>query len=338
MNTTQLSLNSLVLLLLHGEFFDCEIKPLTTTQYERLEYQLSHSRLKEPAGLLGIKESELATYLALDEKEAEDLTIRLSKLEAMLVGLRQLEMQGIHLVTKYEQHFPHALFSRIKKHAPLILYYTGDYDLLSEPSIGVFGPQKLNSVVLENTRKIIRKINDEGYHLMTGDVDGVQDLAISTQLHHNGKVVLFSCRDMNELKGQYKKALKQRKLLIISHLLPGRCGDIVEGVVRNSFIYALSDATIIAQSSLSDSALWFSAIQNIKNRWSRVLAVVDEDFYYNAKLVGVGAKPLTMGVLESDASIEEILERSTEEEMMAEPYTQLSIFDLLEESNHETEI
>lgn len=335
MNETNLSLNSIVLLLLHGEFFECDIKPFSIYQYERLEYQLCHSRLKYPASLIGLDEKELSNYLALDEKEAHDLVGRLQYLEPMLMGLRKLATKGIHLVTKYDAHFPHCLFTRIKKHAPLLLYYCGDYHLLQEPSIGLFGPQKLNQTVLSNTRKIVHKINEEGYHLMTGDVDGVQQNAVSTQLHHNGKVILFTCSNIYALKDTYKKALKQRKILMLSHLLPGTTGDIVEGVVRNSFIYALSDATIIAQSSLSDSALWFSAIQNIKNRWSRVLAVVDEDFYYNAKLVGAGAKPLTMGVLESEATIEEILESNNEEDTLIEPYTQLSIFDLLESDQYE---
>ena len=72
-------------------------------------------------------------------------------------------------------------------------------------------------------------------------------------------------------------------------------------------------------------------MQNLKQRWSRILAVVDDDFYSNAKLVEAGAIPVTIEKIKSNCTIEQMTEVSKqmfEENLDNE---QISIFDFIEE-------
>ena len=73
-------------------------------------------------------------------------------------------------------------------------------------------------------------------------------------------------------------------------------------------------------------------MQNLKQRWSKILAVVDDDFYSNARLVEAGANPVTVEKIKSRCTIEEMTEVSKQMFEDSLDNEQISIFDFIDEA------
>lgn len=332
MRSTVLSLNSLVLLCLYGDFVESEISPFTLRQYNQLEFKLNHSTLGQPATLLLCSKEEMMTQLAYGENEVDHILARLALMPEVLKQLAYYEKNQIGIITKFEADYPEALLQRLKKDAPLVLYYCGNFQLLSQDAVAIFGSHHPTTTIKTNTRKVVRKIHDEGYHLMASGHPGCETAAIEQQLKLGGHVILFAANDLEKKRLAYLKYLGHQRMLLVSHRRPDSAYDVVESIVRNSYIYALCVTSFIIHSEWNTGSLWFSAMQNLKQRWSKILAIVDDDFYGNAKLVEAGAIPVTMAKITSEATIENMMEVSKDEIENMNEGEQLSIFAFLTEA------
>lgn len=331
MRPTFLSLNSLVLLCLCAEFVDCETEPLTAHQFNQLEFKLAHSTLKQPSGLLDCAKEDMQVQLVLTREETNQIVRRLMLIEPVIMKLAYYERKGISVITKLEEDYPAVLFSRLKKHAPLILYYSGEFELLNNPIVSVAGPMNCSDQVLDNTRLVVDKIHQEGYHLMASESKGCENIATMHHLKQGGQAILFVASHLDLRRIEYSKYIKNKQMLLVSHRYPECDYDVVEAIIRNSLIYALSQTSFIIHSEVNTGSLWFSAMQNLKQRWSKILAVVDDDFYSNARLVEAGAIPVTVEKIKSKCTIEQMTEVSKqmfEDDLDNE---QISIFDFIEE-------
>ncbi len=332
MRYTSLTLNSLVLLCLCADFVECEAAPLNTNQYHQLEFKLTHSTLKQPSGLLNCSLEDMQIQLVITKDEAMQIQTRLTLIQDVIMKLSEYERKGMGMITKFENDYPSVLFTRLKKHAPLILYYTGEYQLLNEDAVSVAGPITCSDQVLDNTKLVVDKIRKEGYHLMTSESKGCENVALMHHLKQGGKAIVFVASHLDLRRIEYGKYLKNKQLLLVSHLYPECDYDVVEAIIRNSLIYALSQTSFIIHSEVNTGSLWFSAMQNLKQRWSKILAIVDDDFYSNARLVEAGAIPVTIEKIKSKCTIEEMTEVSKymfEETLDNE---QISIFDFIDEN------
>lgn len=331
MRQTIMSLNSLVLLCLYGEFVESDIEPLSLRQFNQLEFKVVHSKLKQLSSLMNCNEDEMMTQLVIREDEVKQIMARLGLMQEVLFQLARYEKEGIGVITKYEADYPDVLFTRLKKNAPLILYYSGNYHLLKQDAISIAGPVHTTKQMIENTHHVVEKIVGEGYHLMSSGHQGCEKNGIMHQLRSGGDVILFVANDLESRRHEYQKYIKNQRMLVVSHRPPVSSYDVVESIVRNSFIYALCTTNFIIHSELNTGALWFSAMQNLKQRWSKILAIVDDEFYGNAKLVEAGAIPVTMEKVLSDCSIEDMMEVSKNDIGIFTHAEQISIFDFIEE-------
>lgn len=324
-----LTLDSIALLLYCSELYFNEERPMNEKEWEYLEKKVKHSEIKTPAGLLGLDYSSIIELLDIEDDFAKRLAQMNTKLADLMVQLAKIESYDIGIVTKYEERFPLQLREKMKKDYPMILYYIGNFELLKTPSIYITGPIKTNTIINKNTRKITEKLQDENYTLITSHSRGTESLAVNTQLKNGGKVVEFSCENMLESKKRHAKAIKNGQMLIISARHPFATFDLIRAIDRNQYIYCLSKAALVVYSSINAGAAWLSAIQNINNKYTKLAAIVDDEFYGNAKLIELGAYPITMEMIDSDISLEDMLEEK--EEVIARPtyFDQLSIFEFL---------
>ena len=331
MRPTVLSLNSIVLLCLCADFIESDIQPLTNHQFNQLEFKLAHSTYKQPSGLIDSDLNEMQVQLVLTKEEAKQIQERLKLISEVILKLAFYERKGISIITKLENDYPDVLFARLKKHAPLYLFYTGEFDLLNDPIVSVAGPMNCNDQILENTKLVVDKIYEEGYHLMTSESKGCESSATLHHLKQGGQAIVFVASHLDLKRIEYSKYLKNKQMLLISHRYPECDYDVVEAIIRNSLIYALSQTSFIIHSEVNTGSLWFSAMQNLKQRWSKILAVVDDDFYSNARLVEAGAIPVTIEKIKSKCTIEEMTDVSKQMFEDSLDNEQISIFDFIEE-------
>ena len=325
-----LSLDSIALLLYCSELYFSEEEPLNEKEWDDLEKKIKKSSLKRPAGLLGLDHESIMKLVGIEEKLALKLEKMNHMLNDLMAALFKLEKSEIGIITKYEEEYPVNLKNKLKKKYPMILYYIGNYELLKTPMVYLTGPIKINEKMNNNTKKIVHRMVDEGYTLITSNTRGCEGTALKEQLKSGGKVVEFSCENILTSKKQHAKAIKAGEMLILTARHPFATFDLIKAIDRNQYIYTLSEMGIIVYSSINSGATWLSAIMNINNKYTKLAAVVDDEFYGNARLIELGAYPITMDMIDSDMSLEEMCE--DKEEIIEDPihYDQLSIYDFLQ--------
>lgn len=333
MEHTELTLDGLILICLCADLFELKAaKPLSKKQYQRLEEKLRHSLLKRPIGLLSCDSQEMKIQLALNDDEVQQIQERLALLTQTISTIAYYQTKGIEVVTKYESIYPTSLVNNLKKEAPLILFYSGDFSLLQEKAISIAGPVHQTEQMSRNTLCVVDKIYHENYHLMTSAHAGCEELGMFHLLNKGGKVILFTSDHLLKKSIEMKRNIQNKQMLMISHRPPESDYDIIESVIRNSYMYALCETNFIIHSELNTGALYFSAIQNLKYRWSKILAIVDDEFYGNAKLVEAGAIPVTMERVTSETTIEQLTNVNKEELKGLVKPSQLSIYEFMEEA------
>ncbi len=324
-----LTLDSLALLLYCSELYDCDETPLTTKQWYYLEKKLRQSPLKRPAALLGLDDVNIAMNLEIDEALALKLANMNQCIRSLLYQLEKMETLGIYVTTKYEDSYPAVLKKKMKRKMPLILYYSGDINLLNSEMIYVSGPIKSNKNIDVNTRAIVQKIYQENYTLISSGSRGVEKLSIRTQIKNGGKVVNFVCGNLLKESQGFTKPIRTGQMLLLSARHPFASFDLSEAIDRNQYIYCMSQLVIVVYSQINAGATWLSAILNMSSHWTRLAAVVDDEFYGNARLIELGACPLTMEMIKSDVPLMEMCEQTEVEEKQPVLYDQLSIYDFL---------
>ena len=330
---TNLSFDSLILLTLCSDIIKRKYPVLSYKQYQKLELKIKKSSIKRPIHLLNSSKEQLINILKIKEETAVQLILLLDELLLIIKAIALYEKKGILITTIYEENYPKIFKERLNKDNPLILYYSGNYDLLKFPMISVFGPIQSSNLININTELVINKINSEGFLLLSGNNRGVEKKSIDYQLKIGGNVVLLTSHDLFKIKKKYQSYLNNSKMLILSHQSPLAEFEVVEAIIRNNYIYGLAYANIIMYTQYNSGAVWFNAVKNIKYKWCKILSVIDDEFYGGAKLVEAGAIPVTIEQIISDKAINKLIEPCKLEEQKSETFFQLSIFEFMEDKN-----
>lgn len=325
-----LCLDSLALLLYGSELYESNDLPLTTKEWLDLERTLRYSKFKKPAALLSLEYETMIIDLDIEPELAMRLFNRNQGISKLLNQLYRFESMGIFITTKYEDSYPVLLHKKMKKDAPLILYYSGDITLLSQPMMGVTGPTRTNKRMDANTKIVTNKLYEEGYVLIGCHQKGIEEKALKQQLRLGGKGITFVCDHYLKEMKEYKKQIKNGQLLLVSAHLPFSNFDVVHAIDRNQYVFCFAEAMIVMYSQINSGVVWLSAMQNFKQKWTKLAAVVDDEFYGNARLIELGAVGLTMDMIQSPLMMTELLEQEEPEKIEDPTYDQLSIFEFID--------
>ncbi len=329
----RLSLDSIALLLYCSEFYDCDELPMSVTEWNDLEKMLRASQLKRPAALLALEYEAIMINLDIDEELAYKIASRNKGIAFLLEQLQRLESLGVLVTTKYEEEYPYLLKRKMKKNMPLILYYSGDITMLKDPLVCVAGPIRSNRRIDQNTRAVISKLNEEAYTLISCGNRGVETLAMKHQLRIGGKAVNFLCGNIIIEMKEYLRPIKNGQMLLVSAVYPFANFDLVHAIDRNQYVFSLSEVAIIMYSQINSGAVWLSAMQNFTQRWTKLAAIMDDEFYGNARLIELGAIGLTMDMIQSPLTLSELLDQEEEKIKETESYDQISIYEFLGEQD-----
>lgn len=327
----RLTLDSIALLLYCSEFYDCEEIPMNIAQWNELERKLRASQLKRPAALLSLEYEAIMINLDIEEELGYKISVRNKGLAFLLEQLQRLESLGVLVTTKYEEEYPYLLKKKMKKSTPLILYYSGDIRLLNNPLICVAGPIRSNRRIDQNTRAVVSKLNNEEYTLISCGNRGVETLAIKQQLRVGGKVVQFICGNIISEMKKYLRPIRNGQMLLVSAVYPFSNFDLVHAIDRNQYVFSLSEVAIIMYSQINSGAVWLSAMQNFKQKWTKLAAIMDDEFYGNARLIELGAIGLTMDMIHSPLTFSELLDQEEENKEEEISFDQISIYEFLGE-------
>lgn len=167
----QLNLDSIAVLLFCGDLLVDATTPLSIEEWHEVEKCLKTNAKKSPAKLFGMNKDTLIQIMGIDEFIAYKLISRLSSLDKLLFTISNLESEGISITTKYEDNYPIQLLSKLKKRAPLFLYYIGDLTLMKD-MVSIVGPQSVEKRLNSFVRNLVMKIYDEDRTLISNGLKG----------------------------------------------------------------------------------------------------------------------------------------------------------------------
>ena len=112
--------------------------------------------------------------------------------------------------------------------------------------------------------------------------------------------------------------MQQGKLLLLSVAKPDAGFNIGVAMMRNKYIYAQSEATVVVKSDYNKGGTWSGATENLRNQWALTLCRNHLSYPGNKALIEKGAIPVDD---DWDGSIQSFTEKEKPESVQ-----QLSLF------------
>ena len=169
--------------------------------------------------------------------------------------VQELECKTLTLMdSNYPEHL------RAISKPPLVLYYYGDIDLISNyrNNISVVGSRNFNDYGANMTKKIVSGLSQNGYVIISGMALGIDTIAHTEAIVNNGKTVAVLGTGIDycypSSNNKLYKELKEYHLVISEY--PGDYpGEPSSFPIRNRIIAGLSKTVVITQAGYHSGTL-----------------------------------------------------------------------------------
>lgn len=312
--------NALVIAALCSHLGDAEIKPLEPKAWSALEAALLAQNL-QPSDLLKLGKSERMELLAADEVYAERLLRLLDRIPGLSLELSRYATMGIRILTKWEALYPSRLKQKLGGSCPPLFYAAGALELLEKQAVGYVGARSIGESDEEFTKQTVQKTVGFGYGVVSGGAKGTDTVAETAALEAGGTAVVFLADSLlRKLKNARTiQAVQEGGLLLLSSVNPEAGFHAGTAMMRNRYLYAQSDATVVVKADYNQGGTWAGAIENLKHHWAATLCRDQKSYPGNRALIEQGAIPIDS---DWDGDVTKLLN-----ENQAELGEQLSLFD-----------
>ena len=269
-----------------------DIHPLEPAEWSALAEKLRTAGLT-PADLLSFQENGAQEKLNLDA----DTTVRYRHLidrgGSLEFAISNYENMGIHVLTRADQTYPKALKSKLGNTCPPLFYYAGELSLLERSTAGYVGSRNVSIQDAEFTRKTVEKTVAHGYGVVTGGAKGIDQISQEVALGLGAPVIEYAADSLEKKLRQsgYVRAIQNRKLLVLSVAKPDAGFHVGIAMMRNRYIYAQSNGTVVVRAEKEKGGTWAGASENLKKNWCPTLCW-NHDYSGNQALIELGAIPI----------------------------------------------
>lgn len=291
-----LSQDTQAILLLCGVFgkHDRESVPLKPSEFTRLARKLYDSHLR-PADLLTQPGRQFLELEAASFPEAAAALPLLERGAALALLLESWTNQGLWIISRADSHYPRRLRDKgLHVYAPL-LYGVGEPAHLEQGGLAVIGSRNADEQAIGFTSTIGLTCAAHRIPIISGGARGVDKVAMESALEHGGSVVGVLADNLGRtaLTKQYRLAIQNGMLTLVSPYHPEAAFSIGAAMGRNKLIYGLSTAALVVSSDAEKGGTWSGAIENLKQHWVPLLVRTGPDTPNgNEKLVEAGGIPV----------------------------------------------
>lgn len=208
-----------------------------------------------------------------------------------------------------DAQYPERLKQKFGVKAPMIFYYAGDLSLLERKCVGFVGSRRIDESGVRFTEYAVKQVNAQGYGVVSGGAEGVDSVAGLTSIRNGNICIHFVCHSLAERVKEPETfaAIRNGKLLLLSHVPPEASFKASAAFGRNKYIYAHSIGTIVVRCDFEKGGSWSGAMYSMQNHISPVFCWNHLDYLGNMGLLQKGAIPL--GDCFSGVQIEKYLQQ-----------------------------
>ena len=294
------------------------VRPLEPKEYSELAKKLGNIG-KSPKDLFDFTVQDFEQLLDMTSDDIDRVKRLLDRNASLSFDLGQYSNIGIETITRADTEYPRKLKKKLGNACPPIFYYAGDLSLLDRNYIGYVGARTVSAEDVEFTKNAVLKTTSLGNGVVSGGAKGI-DTVSGTEALLSGSFAVEYLSDslMKKLKNSDTvRNVQIGNLLLLSVSKPDAGFNVGFAMMRNRYIYAQSEATVVVRSDLNKGGTWTGATENLKNNWCTTLCW-EHSYPGNKALIEKGAIPIPNdwnGII-------------PEKPQTVEKYEQTSIFDL----------
>ena len=295
------------------------VSPLEPKEYSAFA-ALLRSRQLDPEAILRFGKQDFMQALDMTEEQAERFLRLLDRSASLSFELSKYESMGITVLTRADAAYPKRLKEKLGNSCPPLFYAAGDPAIAARSAIGFVGSRSIGGSDILFVQSAVRNVLKNGYVIVSGGAKGCDSIAEETALDAGGAAIAYLSDSMLRKLRNAKtlQAVQQGALLLLSVAKPDAGFNTGIAMMRNKYIYAQSDATLIVKSDYNKGGTWNGAIENLRNRWALTLCRNHLSYPGNKALIEKGAIPVDD---DWDGSIQALAEKEKQESA-----EQLSLF------------
>lgn len=237
---------------------------LTLGEYNRLTNRLRELKRK-PADFLQPESDQLLIdcQSVIDPGRLRHL---LGRGFALSQAFEYWQARAIWVLSRADIAYPSLLRTRLKEHAPALLYGCGDISLLEKGGLAVVGSRHVGEELVEYAEKIGALTSRTEKNIISGGAKGIDQAAMRGALQSGGKAVgvLSDSLEKTAMNREHRNLIRDMKLLLISPYDPNVGFNVGNAMQRNKLIYAFSDAALIVNSDVNQGGTWAGAKEQLE--------------------------------------------------------------------------
>ena len=295
------------------------VTPLEPKEYSSFA-TLLRSKIIDPEDILRFGKQDFVQQLDMTEIQADRFLRLLDRSASLSFEISKYESMGITVQTRADAAYPKKLKEKLGNACPPLFYAAGDPTIAAQSAIGFVGSRSIGESDILFTQSAVRNVLNNGHIIVSGGAKGCDSIAEETALDAGGAAIAYLSDSMMRKLRNAKtlQAVQQGKLLLLSVVKPDAGFNTGVAMMRNKYIYAQSEATVIVKSDYNKGGTWNGATENLRNQWALTLCRNHLSYPGNKALIEKGAIPVDD---DWDGSIQAFAEKETQESVQ-----QLSLF------------
>lgn len=231
--------------------------------------------------------------LPLSKNSKEQVKALIQRGLSIALKLQELENKGIYIVTQFDGDYPKYLRKKLREKMPPVLFYAGDITLASKVGIAIVGSRDVDDSGMIFTSELAKKATKEKLIIYSGGAKGVDSISEKTAIDGGGYVVSFIGDSLSK-KIKNKDVIQNiinKRVLLFSDVNPDTGFSVGRAMNRNKFIYASAYGAFVISSDIEKGGTWNGAIENIKNKWTKLFVWSGCEKQGNKELINKGGIP-----------------------------------------------
>ena len=201
---------------------------------------------------------------------------------------------GIQIVTRADPAYPKQLKKKLGNTCPPLFYCAGDLELLNRPAVGYVGSRDVEPDDIAFTKKAVAATAGNGYAVVSGGAKGIDSISALAAMTEGTAVIEYLSDSMlrKMRDAGLMREIRDGRVLLMSVVAPTAGFNVGTAMMRNRYIYAQSEGTVVIRSDKGKGGTWAGAVEGLKKRWCPVFCR-DCDYPGNRELIRQGAIGIT---------------------------------------------
>lgn len=269
-----------------------DIKPLEPKEWGDLAAKLMALKY-QPGDLLDFEQKDFQDILSYSEDETGRIMRLIDRSASLRFELEKYESMGIQIITRADAEYPKQLKKKLGNSCPPLFYYAGDLSLLNKKTVGYVGSREVGPEDINFTKKAVGATSGKGYGVVSGGAKGIDSISVSAAMAEGMNVVEYlSDSMMRKMRDSgLVREIRDGRVLLLSVAIPTAGFNVGFAMMRNRYIYAQSEGTVVIRSEKGSGGTWAGATENLKHNWCPTFCR-DCDYPGNRELIHLGAIPI----------------------------------------------